>query len=136
MGKKKVVVDTNNLISALGWEGKPRNLLRKLIEGKVDWFISLKQITELEKVMDYPKFKFSQEQKRRFLEIVLETAIIVDTKTKLNVIKEDPADNLILECAAECKANFIITGDAHLLKLKEFKGTKIIKVKEFLEKHI
>ena len=133
MGKKKIVVDNNNLISALGWEGNSRELLREIIDKEVEWFISLKQINELERVMDYPKFNFTDEQKRKFLEIIFEVATIIDTKTKLDIIKEDPDDNIFLECAVECKADFIITGDKHLLKLKEFNGIKIIKVKNFLE---
>ena len=36
MGKKKIVVDTNNLISALGWEGKSRELIRKVIDKELE----------------------------------------------------------------------------------------------------
>lgn len=130
---KKIVVDTNNLISALGWEGNSRKLFRRIINEEIEWFISLKQIKELKRVMDYPRFKFTEEQKRKFLEIIFEIANVIDTKTKLDIVKEDSDDNIILECAVECKVNFIITGDKHLLKLKEFKGIKIIRVKDFLK---
>ena len=84
--------------------------------------------------MDYPKFDFTYEQKREFLEIIFEVATVIDTKIELNIIKEDPDDNIFLECALECEADFIISGDKHLLKLKEFKGIKIIKAKDFLKK--
>jgi predicted nucleic acid-binding protein len=38
----------------------------------------------------------------------------------------------ILECALEAQASFIISGDKHLLEIKEYKGIKIISPKEFL----
>lgn len=137
MGKKKIiVVDTNNLVAALGQEGNSRELFRNIIDGKVEWFISLKQIAELKKVLAYSKFKFSEEQKRVFLEIIFEITNIIDTKIKLKIVKEDPDDDKLLECAIECGADFIISGDIHLLKLKKFKEIKIIKVKDFLEKHM
>ncbi|MBI2558951.1 putative toxin-antitoxin system toxin component, PIN family [Candidatus Woesearchaeota archaeon] len=133
MGKKKIVIDANNLISALGWEGKPKELFRKVIDKEYDLYISIKQIAELEEVMNYPKFSFSEEQKKDFLEIIFEIANIVDTKTNLNVIKEDPDDNVLLECAVEVNADYIISGDKHLRKLKEFGKIKIVSVSEFLE---
>ncbi|MEK6984032.1 MAG: putative toxin-antitoxin system toxin component, PIN family [Nanoarchaeota archaeon] len=133
MGKKKIVIDTNNLISALGWEGKSKDLFHKVIDKEYALFISIKQIAELKEVMNYPKFSFSEEQKRKFLEILFEIATIVDTKTNLNVVKEDPDDNILLECATETNADYIISGDKHLKRLKEFGRIKIISVSEFLK---
>lgn len=133
MGKKKIVIDTNNLISALGWEGKSKELFRKVIDKEYDLFMSIKQIVELKEVMKYPKFSFSEEQKRKFLEILFEIATIVDTKTNLDVVKEDPDDNILLECAIEANADYIISGDEHLKKLKEFGKIKIVSVSEFLK---
>ena len=134
MGKKKIVIDTNNLISALGWEGNSRALLRKVIGREYDLFISVKQLTELKRVMDYPKFRFTDEQKIKFLTIISEIAIIVDTKISLDVIKEDKDDNVLLECAAEVDADFIISGDEHLKKLKKFGKIRIVSVSEFLKR--
>jgi uncharacterized protein len=51
---------------------------------------------------------------------------------KLDVIKEDPADNRVLEFAVEGNAEYLVTRDNHLLKLKSFGETRIIKVAEFL----
>ena len=133
MGKKKIVIDTNNLISALGWEGKSKELIRRIINKEFDLFISVKQIAELKRVMNYQKFSFTEEQKRKFLEILFEIANIVETKIKLDVVKEDPDDNILLECAVEVNADYIISGDEHLRKLKEFKGIRIVSVSEFFE---
>jgi|SRR3989344_7368241 len=133
MGKKKIVIDTNNLISSIGWEGNSKNLLRKIINREHDLFISVKQLVELKRVMNYPKFKFTEKQKNKFLEIIYKIAIIVDTRSELNVIKEDIDDNILLECAVEADVDFIISGDEHLKKLKEFGKIKIVSVSEFLK---
>ena len=133
MGKKKIVVDTNNLISAFGWNGNSRELLRNIIDKEFELFISKKQIEELKRVMDYPKLKFNEEQKTRFLEILFQIANVVNTTLKIDVIKEDIEDNFLLECAAEINADYIISGDEHLKKLKEYKNIKIVSVNEFLK---
>lgn len=46
----------------------------------------------------------------------------------------DKKDNKYLSCARDVKADYLVTGDRkHLLKLKQFNGTKIISPKEFVE---
>lgn len=133
MGKKKVILDTNILISALGWEGNPRTIFNKVLDGEIELIISFKQLNELLRVMDYLKFKFSEEQKDRFLLILLGVATLVTTTSEVDVIKEDPTDNLILEPVNVIKIDYIISGNEHLLRLKEFKGAKILSARKFLE---
>ncbi len=133
MGKKKVVIDNNNLISALGWSGKPRELLQKVIDKEVELVISVKQLDELKRVLNYPKFKFTEQQKTKFLEILSEISTIVKTKSTLDIVKEDETDNIFLELALETDADYIISGDKHLRKLKQFRKTKIVSASEFLK---
>lgn len=61
-----------------------------------------------------------------------EGAIKVIPKEKVNVCR-DPKDNMFLELSLSGNADYLVTGDKDLLEIKEFKGTKIIKPKEFLE---
>jgi putative PIN family toxin of toxin-antitoxin system len=133
MGKKRVILDTNILISALGWKGNPKTIFNKVIAGELELILSYKQLNELLRVLNYPKFKFSDEQKDRFLSVLLEVATLVKTKSEVYIIKEDPSDNVILEPANEMKIDHIVSGNEHLLKLKEFKGAKIVTAKGFLE---
>jgi len=130
---KKIVLDTNVLISALGWKGKPKEIFLRTIEGEFELIISSKQLEELKEVMNYPKFSFTEEQKIKFIEIIMSTAKIVETIGNLKVIKEDPDDDIILESEIENNAEYIISGDIHLLKLKEYNKVKILKPAEFLE---
>ena len=69
---------------------------------------------------------------RRTVEKIASLSTIVDPYHVLNEIPEDPDNNRILECALEGKAMFIISKDRHLLKLREFKGIKIVTPSEFL----
>lgn len=132
MGATKVLLDTNILISALGWESKPKEIFQKCIEGKLELVTSPEQIVELKKVLDYPKFNLTEKQKEIFIAIILEIATIAEITGKIKIILEDPDDDIIIESAVVGNANYIITGDSHLLKLKKFAGISIITAAEFL----
>ena len=99
MGKTKVVLDTNVLISALGWNGVPRKIVQKCLRGELTVVTSSEQIDELRRVMDYPKFTFTEEQKNIFISIILEVAEMVEITRKLKFVKDDPDDDAILETA-------------------------------------
>src|SRR3989338_3653574 len=133
MGKKRIILDTNILISALGWKGNPRIIFDRVIAGEFELILSYKQLNELLRVLNYPKFKFTDEQKDRFLSILLEVATLVKTKSEVDIIKEDPSDNVILEPANEMKIDYIVSGNDHLLKVVEFNGAKIVTAREFLD---
>jgi predicted nucleic acid-binding protein len=49
----------------------------------------------------------------------------------VDVVKEDPSDNRILECAAEAKSDYLVTSDKDLLRLRQFEGIPIIRVADF-----
>ena len=127
----KVVLDINIFILALFWKGVPNQLLKRTLKGEISNFTSSQILEELkEKLSD--KFKLPFEKVKEFLEIIIFTSQIIYPKKKLNVVKKDPSDNKIIECAIEAKASFIISGDKHLLELKRYSGIKIVSSKEFL----
>lgn len=132
MGKKKIVLDTNILISACGWEGKPKELFRKILNREYELIISREQIDEVKRVLNYPKFDFTEDQKSRFLVILVLISTIIQISKRLDIIKNDPEDNRILEIALESQADFIISGDAHLLELKSYETIQLITVSDFL----
>lgn len=69
----------------------------------------------------------------RSVEKIIAIATLVEPVEKLNIVKEDPDDNMVLECAKAGKVDYIVSNDKHLLKLKEFEGIKIVTPKEFLQ---
>ena len=133
MGKTRIILDTNILVSGLGWKGNPHKILEKVVTGEIELFISREQFEELSRVLDYPKFEFTEEQKERFKSLVSATATFVEIETKLDIIKEDPQDNKILECAVAAVADFIVSGDEHLLSIRKLGRIEITRASEFLK---
>ena len=133
----KVVLDTNVIISGLLWKGIPGEVLEKCLKEHTICF-SEDTLSELETALSYPKFiphleklTFSLED---FLTRLTERALIISKPIQeISVIKEHPSDNKFLVCAISCQASFIISGDKHLLKLKEFQGIPIVTPKKFLK---
>ena len=132
----KIVLDTNTLVSAVGWKGAPRKVLDLCIDDKLKIVTSNELIDEFIEVIFRPKFKFIQEEiKLTIIRAIISISDIVDPKMKLNIIKDDEKDNKFLECALTGNAKFIISGDSHLLKLKEFEGIKIVNASKFLKEY-
>lgn len=133
MGKTKVVIDTNVFVSALlKYHSKEWHIYKLALNGKIKLFVSEPLLAELSRVIKYPKFKISPLEGEIFLKNVLRIAFLVKSEKEITIIKEDPPDNRILECAVDIKAHYIITGDNHLKLLKEYLGTKIVSPDKFL----
>jgi putative PIN family toxin of toxin-antitoxin system len=128
---KKVVLDTNVFVSALGWKGASRNIFNNCIDGDLELFISTGIFDEIKRVLNYPKLKFRQEEIYEFLDQILEVGNLIETKVNLEIIKDDPSDNKFLECAVSADADYIISRDPHLLKIREFQGIKIVSPEDF-----
>jgi putative PIN family toxin of toxin-antitoxin system len=130
VGKEKIVLDTNILISAFRWDGKPEQALKKAADYEI--IIAKKQMEELVRVLEYPKFGFSKERKSEIIDLMFSAGTLVETHGHIQEIKEDPDDDMILEAAVENGARYIITGDRHLLALREYQGVKIVTAEGFL----
>ncbi|MBS3067721.1 putative toxin-antitoxin system toxin component, PIN family [Candidatus Micrarchaeota archaeon] len=132
-----VVLDTNVLISGTFWEGEAYQIMQLIEQKRIGCFLSKDILEEYNKVMHSEEIIEKIEEKHLAIKSViiklLESCEIVDPKRKIDFVKDDPDDNKVLECAIEAKADYIITYDAaHLLKLREFEGIKIISPTEFL----
>lgn len=127
-----VVIDTNVFISALGWDAKPERCLRLIFNQSVVGFISPDIVTELQEVLSYPKFSFSNEESKTFIAIILDSFIVVNPTDSVNVITDDPDDNIVLECALAGDVDFIVSGDSHLLNHGTFRDISILTPDEFL----
>jgi putative PIN family toxin of toxin-antitoxin system len=135
MGSKKVVLNTSVFVSALGWKGASREIFNDCIKGDLVLFLSTEIFDEIKRVLNYPKFKFSQTEIDEFLDQILEVGNLVETKVKVEKIKDDPSDNKFLECAVTVEADYIISRDPHILKIKEFEGIKIRSPEVFKEEN-
>jgi putative PIN family toxin of toxin-antitoxin system len=131
---KKVVLDTNVTISALFWEGNPRKIYDLVHQGKLIMLLSDDMEKEFIRVLGYEKFGLSPQEVMPFLRNLRTHARHMETKSKISVVIADPTDNIFLECAMDGGANFIISGDRHLLDIEVYKGIKIVRAGEFLLK--
>ncbi len=127
----KVVVDTNVLVSATIVQGKQFEILKLAKLGKIKLITSPTILKEFEEVISREKFGFSKEQVSLAIRQILEIAEIIIPQYKIDFIKSDPDDNIVLECAQESNADIIISGDTHLLNLKEYKNIQIVNATEF-----
>ena len=128
----RAVLDTNILVSAIISDGKARDLLKKGIANKYRIVTSDLILKELAAVLCRPKFKTCTDETSRIIVALRKTADVVDVKTKIEAIKEDPKDDMVIETALDGEARIIVTGDNHLLALKQFGAIKIITIEEML----
>ena len=131
----KVVLDTNVLVSALIKAGKPRELIFKIAEGEVQLVLSRSILEEFLEVTDDPRIRryVNEGDIISFVRVVGSMAKIVRVRSRFKVVGEDPDDDVILRTAKDGRADYIVSGDNHLLSLGEFRGIKIVTVNEMLK---
>ena len=129
----RVVVDTNVYISAIFWGGKPRHVIDLGRDGKIQIFTSEDIEQEiLDKLMT--KFGLNSEEAGRVMADFSTFTKPIRISSRINVVKDDPDDDKFIECAMECDAEFIISGDMHLLNMKKYEGIDIINAATFLKR--
>lgn len=128
----RVVLDTNVIVSAIVFGGKPRDIIYLIQEGKIQAYISSFILYELKEVLT-KKFDFNDEKLKEVKDLINDSFINISPKISIKIIENYPLDNKILEAAIEAKADYLVTGDKkHILKLRKVKKTKIISAEEFL----
>ncbi len=135
---RKVVLDTNQIISSVIVRHGPS---AKLFEAwrKHQYFLMISKeiIEEVKRVFRYPrivqKYHLSQENIDAVLDLLEREAVVVSVPFEVNIIKADPDDNKILACAVASGADYIVSGDQHLLDLRKYQNVSIVRAKEFLE---
>ena len=129
----KVVFDTNIFISAFAIPGGRAEEAYLLgLKGEFILYSSVPILTETAQKLR-EKFGWEEKKVMPFLRILTRLGVIIKTQTHIHLLPDEP-DNRVLECAEEAKADFIVTGDKHLLSLKYFQNTDIISLSDFIEK--
>ena len=133
----KVVLDANVWVSALLWGGKPAAIIKAAEDRKVSIVASEEIVGEISQVLNYPKLaKICQAEGLRheeLIEAVLKSCKFVKVTKKVKVVLEHPADDKFIECALAAGADYIVSGDKHLLKVGCYGLIHILSVSEFLE---
>jgi putative PIN family toxin of toxin-antitoxin system len=127
----KVVFDTNILVSALVFPGgRGEAALRRIIAEQDHLVISKPIVDELLGILAR-KFSRDAEELAHVAVFLSDLALFVKPRRKLQIVKDEP-DNRILECAIAGRAEAIVTGDHALLSLGEFRGVRVISLRDYL----
>ncbi|PYO57511.1 MAG: putative toxin-antitoxin system toxin component, PIN family [Candidatus Rokuibacteriota bacterium] len=127
----RVVFDTNVFVSALVMPGSLSDeAYRRAIGQEFELVTSVAILTELAGKLR-AKFGWESVPITRAIKAISRVGEVVKTVPHLDIAR-DPADNRVLECAEKAGADLIVTGDRHLLKMRRFGRTGIVKVSTFL----
>jgi len=140
MGKKqekvkRVVLDTNVLVSALLFKGAVSRFVQLWRNGKMIPVISKETFEELTTVLQYPKFSLSKDELKSVIEHeILPYFEIIEVVKAVKGVCRDPGDDKFISCALSASADCIVSGDKDFCDLRQYKTVKIINTSDFLKK--
>lgn len=129
----KVVADTNVFISALMFGGLPGAFLDLALMRLFALAISPALLDELDEKLRL-KFEMADKDALAVRSKLQGVAELVVPDFTLDAVRDDPDDNRVLECAVKVNADYIVSGDRHLRKLKEYAGIPVLTVRQFLDR--
>jgi len=127
----RVVLDTNVLVSAVVFGGPPGQIVELAAARQLQLVLSSPLIAELRRVLR-DKFAFSDEALYLTETLLRRAGIVVEPSQTRTLVTQDPDDNRVLEVAVDSKADVVVSGDRHLLRLKEFQGIPIQSPRQFV----
>src|SRR3989344_2745449 len=131
----KITVDTNVLVSATFWYGGSNEIIEMAERGEIELILSKDIVKEFTRVLGSDELQKKIRDKNlemiRTISKLVAIATMVEPRVKICAVTDDPDDDKILECAKAGKVDFIVSNDAHLLKLKEFEGILIVSSQKF-----
>ena len=127
----KVVLDTNVLLSAFLTDGICARILKRARNKEFTFIFCASVLKETQRLLK-DKFTFSHREIAFFISILLEAADdVYQTQGSLSGICRDPNDDMIIACAVDASAEYIVTGDEDLLILKNYKDIVIMNPRNF-----
>jgi len=132
----KVVLDTNVLISAFIFPGgAPEEVYRAALEGRIGLVTSRPLLLEFGRVLT-AKFGWADEPAKQATRQVAKIGDVVSPAETVREIAADPADDRVLEAALAGKVEVIVSGDRHLLRLRSWRGIRVVSPSDFLKQHL
>lgn len=131
---QKIVLDTNVYISAILFGGNPDKIIHLAKRGDgIEILVSEQIFEEISTVLGR-KFGWPNWKIALTLGEIREWTTLIVPRLTISDIKNNVADNKILECAVEGNADYIVSGDTkHLLPLKKYKNIHIVSPAEFVQ---
>jgi putative PIN family toxin of toxin-antitoxin system len=132
----RAVADTNVVVSGLLWPGPPRRILNLAKTGRVELFTSPVLLAEIEDVLSRRKFirrlELAGVELQDLVQGYAALARVILPAEVPPIIAEDPDDDEVLACALAARAEVIVSGDRHLLRLVEYQGIRIMRPMDLL----
>jgi uncharacterized protein len=134
----RAVLDANVIISALIQpKGASGQILTSLVDANsFELIISPALLAELRRALSYPKvrkyIKFPKQDLDLWVASIELIAQPVDGNIRVHAVAENPDDDKYIEAAVEGLAQFVVTGDKHLLSLKFYENIRIVTPRVFL----
>jgi uncharacterized protein len=126
----RVVLDTNVIVSGIGWGGAPAAILDAVGDGQLVLVTSEPLLAELRRVLEYPKLAKVIQAGAQLADLVAASGVVVAPTRTLTVVSDDD-DNRVLEAAIEGAADYIVSGDTDLLDLGSFRSIPILTPADF-----
>jgi putative PIN family toxin of toxin-antitoxin system len=128
----RVVLDTNVIVSGLNFPGNERMVLDITRRGMYELILSSFILDETVGVL-LRKFHWEESRLTQAIQMMRDSATIIEPPRRASIIDGNHADNRILDCVVEASADFLVTGDRrHLLPLEQYEGTRIVNASKFI----
>lgn len=133
----RIVLDTNVLVSVTITSDRPPDQIYQAWQnGELLICSSPALVNELRNVLDRPRIRkyqwMTEEQVDKLIALLSTTAVMGSGEKVVEVIEEDPDDDYVLSAAIETDADYIVSGDQHLLDLDSYRTTEIVTPSEYV----
>ncbi len=128
---RRAVLDSNVIVSGLGWSGAPARIVASVLAGELMLVTSPPLLAELRRVLAYPKLAKVIPEGERLADLVEMSSVVVEPTSVFDAVR-DESDNRVLEAAVDGVADYIVSGDEHLLTLSTFHRIPIVTPSEFV----
>lgn len=133
-----IVLDTNVWVSGLLWRGAPWHVVQLVEDGRITVYVSVAILDELRRVLHYPRLqprlRTMSQTADDLVAAIVRLTIVIEPPVIEPVITADHKDDMFLACALAAGAQYLVSGDHHLLDLGQWRGMQIVTVNKFLQR--
>jgi putative PIN family toxin of toxin-antitoxin system len=132
----RVILDTNVFVSGAFFAGPPHQILKAWRNGRIQILVSEEILKEYHRVGEILLAKHPEVDLGPFIELLVKNAELTQSQKLPSPICDDPDDDKFLACALAGKSKIIISGDKHMLKIRAYKGVKIVRPRKFVDDYL
>lgn len=133
---KKIILDTNVVISGIFFHGPPYQILEEWKNGKFQFITSHEILDEYKEVADELSLQFKDIDQTKTIELISLNSKVFFSIALKDRVTDDPKDDKFIACALASKTNIIVSGDKHLLAVNGYKGIRILNPRQFIDEFI